>query len=187
MKLLLAKKILSQERSLAKDIYKEQIKNDWPGLAAEVKDICEKVGVSNLNEEEVSKEELEDAIFYHNYKEMKLEMCGYKKLEAVKNDDFTKLPEYMNDKSLARARMAFRIKSEMVNKIKMNYKGSYKNNLACDKCEGGQNETQCHAMLCPGWAEQRDGLDLSQMSDMVEFFTRLLQEKGGKGSKEGLP
>ena len=60
----------------------------------------------NLNEEEVSKEELEDGIYYHHYKEMKLEVCGYKKLEAVKNDDFTKLPEYMNDKSLDRARMA---------------------------------------------------------------------------------
>ena len=48
---------------------------------------------------------------------MKLEGCGYKKLEAVKKDDFTKLPEYMNEKSVDRARVAFRIKSEMVNKI----------------------------------------------------------------------
>ena len=34
MKLLLAKKILCKERSLAKDIYQEQIKNNRPGLAA---------------------------------------------------------------------------------------------------------------------------------------------------------
>ena len=117
MKLLLAKMILSQERSVAKDIYQEQIKCDWPWLAAEIKDICENVGVSNLNEDEVSKEELEDGIYYHHYKEMKLEGCGYKKLEAVKKDDFTKLPEYMNEKSVDRARLAFRIKSEMVNTI----------------------------------------------------------------------
>ena len=67
MKLLLSKKILSlimsQEISQAKDIYQEQIKNDWPGLAAEVKNVCEKVGVSNLTEEEMSKEELEDIIY----------------------------------------------------------------------------------------------------------------------------
>ena len=187
MKLLLAKKILCQERSLAKDIYEEQIKNDWPGLAAEVKNICEEIGVRNINEQDVSKEELEEAVYFHHYKEMKLEVCEYKKLESVKNDHFTELPEYMNEKSLDNARMAFRIKTEMVNKIKMNFKGSYKNNLTCDKCMAEQNETQCHAMLCPGWAEQREGLDLNQMSDMVKFFTRLLQEKGGKNSKEGLP
>ena len=82
----------------------------------------------------------------------------------------------------ARARMAFRIKSEMVNKIKTNYKGSYKNKLACDKCEGGRNETQCHAIMCPGWVEQCDGLD--------ERHGRVLHPPPageGKGSKEGLP
>ena len=40
MKLLMAKKVLSQGRSLAKEIYTEQLKNDWPGLANEVKEIC---------------------------------------------------------------------------------------------------------------------------------------------------
>ena len=31
---------------------------------------------------------------------------------------------------------------------------------------------------CEGWKEQREGLDLTLMSDMVIFFTRLLDEKG---------
>ena len=83
--------------------------------------------------------------------------------------------------------MGFRIKLGMVNKIKMNYKGSYKNNLSCEKCEIGENKTQSHAMVCSGWAEQRDGLDLTKMSDMIVFFRRLLEEKGGKNTKEGLP
>ena len=187
MKLLLAKKLMSQERSLAKEIYEEQLKNDWPGLSVEVKEICREIGVHNLNEKDVSKEELEDAIYFHNYKEMKLEVSSYKKLEAIKNDDFRELPDFMNDKSIDNARMGFRIKSGMVNKIKMNYKGSYKNNLTCEKCESGENETQCHAMVCSGWAEQRDGLDLTKMSDMIVFFRRLLEEKGGKNTKEGLP
>ena len=93
----------------------------------------------------------------------------------------------MNDKSLENSRMAFRIKSSLVNRIKMNFKGSYKHNLICDKCESGQNETQCHAMSCAGWSEQREGLDLEKMSDMVIFFRRLLEEKGGKKTTEGLP
>ena len=186
-KLLMARKILSQERSLAKEIYTEQLQHDWPGLAQEVKEICDKIGVNNINEEDVSKDEIEEGIYYNHYKEMKLEISGYKKLEAIKNDDFSELPDYMNEKSLENARMAFRIKAGMVNRIKMNYKGSYKQNLKCEKCEIGENETQCHAMICSGWAEQREGLDLERMSDMVIFFRRLLEEKGGKKTTDGLP
>ena len=167
---------------MAKEIYTEQLQHDWRGLAREVKEICEEIGVSNINEEDVSKEELEDGIYYHNYKEMKLDISGYKKLEAIKHDDLTELPDYMNDKSIENARMAFRIRSGMVNRIKTNYKGSCKHNLACEKCDICENETQCHAMVCGGWAHQRDGLDLSKMSDMVVFFRRLLEEKGEGGS-----
>ena len=43
-----------------------------------------------------------------------------KKLEDIKDNDFTMMPEYMEDKSLDKARMAFRIKSKMVQAIKMN-------------------------------------------------------------------
>ena len=42
-------------------------------------------------------------------------------------------------------------------------------------------------MTCSGWAEQREGLDLDRMSDMVIFFRRLLDEKGGKKTTDGLP
>ena len=66
----------------------------------------------------MSKEELEEDIYFHNYKEMKLEVSSYKKLEAIQNDDFTELPDFMNVKSIDNARMAFRIKSGMVNRIK---------------------------------------------------------------------
>ena len=75
----------------------------------------------------------------------------------------------------------------MVNNIKMNFKGSYKHNLKCEKCELEEEETQCHAMICSGWADQRNGLDLANMSDMVVFFRRILDEKGGKKTDEGLP
>ena len=60
----------------------------------------------------------------------------------------------------------------------MNFKGSHKGNLACDKWNMKCDETQHHTLLCDGWKEQREGLDLTQMQDMVIFFTRLLEEKG---------
>ena len=51
----------------------------------------------------------------------------------------------------------------------------------------GENETQCHAMICLGWGEQRDGLDLANMNNIVVFFRRLLDEKDGKNRDKGLP
>ena len=59
----------------------------------------------------------------------------------------------------------------------MNFKSSFKGDLFCEKCESGSVETQCHAMVCDGWKQEREGLDLTQMSDLVIFFTRLLEEK----------
>ena len=100
MKLMMAKKMLIQETILAHEIYLEKLKNSWLGLSTEVKEICKEIGINNINEKEVNKEEIEEAIYYHNYKEMKIEVNSYKKLEEIKNDNFTELPKYMNDKVL---------------------------------------------------------------------------------------
>ena len=95
-----ARKILCQETTLAKEIYVEQLQHDWPGLSSEVKEICEEIRVKNINEEDVSKKDVEEGIYYHDYNEMKIEVSSYKKLETIRNEDFTQLPDYMNDKSL---------------------------------------------------------------------------------------
>ena len=54
------------------------------------------------------------------YKELKIDMQRYDKLEDEKDKGFTKLPSYMEGKCLEDIRLAFRIKSKMVRKIKMN-------------------------------------------------------------------
>ena len=61
----------------------------------------------------------------------------------------------MEDKCLDNSRLAFKIKSKMVQGIKMNFKGSHKGNLTCDKCDLKCDETQCHTLLYDGWKEQR--------------------------------
>ena len=74
--------------SLAKKIYNEQKEKGWPCLAKEVSEICQKVGLEDLNEHEVSKEKVNGEIFYHHYKEMKEDIFKMKKLEDIKNEDF---------------------------------------------------------------------------------------------------
>ena len=80
-----------------------------------MEDICESIGIRNINEQLENKENVEKAIFYHNYLEMKLDINKYDKLEDVKNEDLWKVPEYMNIKSLDKVKMAFSIRCKMVN------------------------------------------------------------------------
>ena len=77
MKLMLAQSILNKKTSLAEAVYKEQLRMNLKGLSTEVEDICENIGIKNINEQLESKENVEEAIFYHNYLEMKLDIYKY--------------------------------------------------------------------------------------------------------------
>ena len=102
------------EDSLASNIYREQLDMSRPGLAAEVEDICTKVGQDNISEKESSKEEIKEALLYKNYVDMKASMERYKKLDDIKNKDFKYVQKYEENKFLDNARMAYRICCKMV-------------------------------------------------------------------------
>ena len=110
---------------------------------------------------------------------MKEDMESYTKLADIKHEDFREIQKYMEFKSVAKVRMAFRIRSKMVKTIKLNFKNMNRD-LNCDQCEMMEEESQSHAMSCQGWEKERRGLDLENIEDAVQFFTRILQEKGRK-------
>ena len=183
-KLLLAKKILSQRESLAGQVYREQLKMGWGGLAKEVENICKAIGVENVNESVVGKQELKTAVEWHSYKEMKEDMEKSKKLAGVKNEDFRKPQEYMKEKSVENARQAFRVRSKMIKSVKMNFKNMHKNeDLRCEKCSE-EEETQEHVLMCKEWEELWKDLNTDQISDQVTFFHRFEMEKA-RMAKEG--
>ena len=65
----------------------------------------------------------------------------------------------------------------MMKKVKMNYKSMHRQNLKCENCELGAEETQEHLMVCPGWAEELGSLDTTTMEGKVEFFIRVMKKK----------
>ena len=148
----------------------------WPGLAKEVERICKEVGLKDLNKEDMTKKEIEEAIFYSNYKEMKDEIGKCEKLTTIKNENFTKEQDYRKEKSIEKARTAYRIRTKMVQRVKMNFKNMNKGNMGCEYCNV-EFETQEHVMVCDRWKEQRGSLDMYRMSDMVEFFINVLKER----------
>ena len=85
-----------EESTLAARVYREEIKLGWPGLASEVKYICSEIGLPNINDNNISKEDIKEAIFFFNYRTMKYEMEKSFKCEEVKNEDFRNIQHYFN-------------------------------------------------------------------------------------------
>ena len=88
----------------------------------------------------------------------------------------------MEGKSVINCRMAFRIRCQMVNDLKGNYKDKYRRTggeaaLLCEDCYMEEIQTQAHCLICTEWEDIRRGLDLSRMEDLVHFFQQLLKRR----------
>ena len=71
------------------------------------------------------KQSIEENMYYYNYKEMKKNLGRYTKLEDIKHEDFREIQKYMELKSVAKVRMAFRIRSKMAKTIKHTFKNMH--------------------------------------------------------------
>ena len=169
--------------TLCRKIYEEGKKNSWQGLGQEVAEICNVLGIADVNNTEISKRDVRETIFENHYNNM-IEIVKTKsKLDAINGEDFKEVQEYFDDKSVENTRMAFRIRTEMVKEIPGNFKNKYRvkgtesEGLICPECQEQAIMTQSHCLVCPAWAELRDGLDVSKISDLVVFFRKLLVER----------
>ena len=104
----------------------------------------------------------------------------YKKLDDVKHEDFREVQSYMKNKSVSIGRMAFKIRSKMVTDIPANFKNKLKSKkddnkgLICGYCNEQEIMDQAHCIQCVKWMDLRDGLDLSNIEDLVTFFSKML-------------
>ena len=101
----------SGKSSLAGRIYREQLDQGWPGLAKEVEEICSTIMIQNVNEVEVPKSEICDAINKHHAEEAR-DLMG-KKLKDIKNEEIGKAKDYMGTHYIADCRLEFRIRTNM--------------------------------------------------------------------------
>ena len=122
------------------------------------------------------KEEIEEAAFYANQKELKEDLEKYEKLKSVKDEDFRKEQDYLSWKGMDKGRLAFRIRTKMVKNVKKNFRNMYRDTM-CENCDLREEETQEHLLVCPAWVPERGALDVTEMRDKVEFITRVMKRK----------
>ena len=166
--------------TLCKQIYKEEKLQGWPGLSSEVSTICRDIGIPDVNQEYVPKSTIKEAICNHHYADMKKCLEKSTKLEKIRHEDFRQPQRYMQEKSIVNGRLAFRIRSEMVDEIPANFKNKYKNDsqaLICKYCSSGDILSQTHCLVCPAWQDLRVGLDLSEIKDLTKYFKEMLLER----------
>ena len=146
-------------------------------------DICAKIGIPDVNRVMVPKVDIKKAIFEDHYRDMIEEVKSKAKLDPIKDEDFTELQEYFNEKSIANSRMSFKIRSQMVSDIPGNFKNRYrkkgteKEGLVCEYCQEDEIMTQIHCLSCPAWASLRQDLDLADIKDLVTYFRKMMDER----------
>ena len=135
----------SQDRSsLSRQVFEESHARGWPGLEDEVSQICREIGIPDVNDICVNKEEIKTAIWNHHYADMKKELNNSKKLMDIKHEDFSEVQEYFKQKSVSNTRLAFRVRSKMVDEILANFKSKGEDGLICSYCDKGEIMSQSH-------------------------------------------
>ena len=165
------------DKALARQIYQQAEENNGPGLGQEVREICEQIQLPDINSYNVDKKEIQNAIFEAHFKDMMKQFQHSKKLHDIKDDNFRSIQEYFHDKNLTSARLKFKIRTKMVEKVPGNFKNRYLYNEIGVNCSDCKVElTQNHLTLCPARASLRRGLDMSKLDDAVIYFRRYLTD-----------
>ena len=169
------------EDSLARQVYQQQEKCNFPGLVTECKELFKKYDLPDITAEETVESKLtwknivKRTIKEYCEAELKKEINEkYSKLEEINTEEenFEAKP-YLQELNLVQARTKFKLRSRML-EVKNNYKGEHKKtNLLCEGCKVSI-ETQDHVLYCPYYSDLRQGIDLSCDKDLVNYYREVM-------------
>ena len=177
--------------TLAREVYDIQEKLDLPGLVQECKEFLvmnEITQVSKFSAQQW-KTLVKRKIVEMNKAEIICEMKSSKKMGNVDFDSDTfERQAYLSTLHLHEARMKFKINSFMTPTVKMNFPSDEeftRQFWACSGCasdggggEGiGSRDTQQHIMICPGYAEFRERINLENDRDLVKYFAKVIKHR----------
>ena len=127
-------------------------------------------------------------------------MKKYTKLEAIKHQNFTEMQPYLKDKSIDKCRTKFRLRTEMLEPFKDNFRSKYRTlergqeeedpGLRYKNCQDSPppaRDSQVHCLVCPAWSHLREDLDLTDVrciEDMVTYFQRVIKAREAKSDRE---
>ena len=179
--------------SLAYEVFQVQKSLNLPGLLDDCKEILCNLNLSNIQEysKEQWKRVVKNEILSKNKEYMVKESKTFKKIAYKDEDEFLR-QSYLADMTVMDARLMFKIKTNMVPTVQMNFVSDerFKQNFwTCSGCLHhslpsllhGQRDTQQHILSCTGYANLRVGRNLDCEKDLVDYFRDVLQLRSSVG------
>ena len=167
--------------SLGNEFYNLQLKYGFPGLIKEGQNLIRYYGLENILDpktnfsKKIWSKKVKDAVFSKSEDSVKKEFLSYSKLKDLDASENLKLKEYANNMNLRNARTMFRIRSRMVN-VKMNRKSDKKFASELWKCNYCLSiDSQSHIVWCPAFASLREGKNLNDDLDLVNYFQAVMR------------
>ena len=176
--LSLAKHIYSlDENTLSKQIMSKQISKDWPGLVKQAKFCSDKLGLTGVFDQSITKKQLKSKIKEpcqnHNDAKLKQQIQTYKKMAALR-DELKKDNTYFYRDHITNVRTLFRFRVDLF-EAKANFKNKYRNDtLLCDSCESKIDENT-HVLHCPSYSKLRENKCLNNDSHLAEYLQKVIQ------------
>ena len=177
------------EDALAKRFAIIQLRNKFPGLMKEAKEILRKYALDVMEVEDFSKQSWKKMVKQRVSRVEKEDLLNkikqYKKVNYEEKvlEEFG-LKEYLRKMNLHKARMKFSLETEMTRTFKFNYMNDKENerlNWACDYCKKKKNQYKPdsikHAMECEEYENLREKYDLSCEDDTVNYFTKIVEAR----------
>ena len=93
------------------------------------------------------------------------------------------MKDYFKELNVNDSRVRFKIASEMLPSIKMNFQSDKKFTADCWTCDGCRDgftdnrDSQNHVIFCEAYEEFRIGKDLSKDQDLVDYFKSVIEHR----------
>ena len=172
-----------EEENLCREVLQVQMAMGWPGLIKEVQDICKTVGLEDVTQKYLYRQEVKEYIEYYDMKLAKIEMAPLEKCAVIRNRDCRSVQPYMYEKSLEQSRLEFAWETIMLD-TRTTMKGKYdKDKYSCPHCRMGQEqgvlETPEHLLSeCDVYADLRAGLNVEAvLEDRASFLMKAIKRR----------
>lgn len=168
--------------SLAHQVFTEQVRFGFPGLAKEVEQLCQEWELPNILKVNVRRNEWKKLVKEKTLEKQSEELDKeleqkYSKLQDIRHEGFG-LKEYFKTNIVEDARMAFQIRTKM-----LEFKANYKNNKKfqaekwlCESC-GEEVETQSHVLQCSEYSKLREERNMENLEDQILYFRDVLKQR----------
>ena len=174
--------------SLAYEVFQVQKSLNLPGLLSECSEVLCRLNVTSM--ESYSKEQwrrlVKEEMYQMNKEDLIRDSICLKKIGYTREDKFRR-QSYLSEMNVLDARLMFKIRTNMVPTVQMNFMsdaGFEENLWTCSGCSHlsssvsvihGNRDTQQHIVTCPGYTSLRDGRNLNCESDLVNYFRDVLK------------